>query len=202
MQGQNAPPIEKLRGEVERLVYSADETGYTVCRLNVPGEHELVTVVGSLPGIQPGERLDLEGRWFNHPKFGLQFQAARYSSHLPATANAIKRYLSSNLVKGIGPVIAGRLVDKFGEETLDVIENSHERLTEVAGIGPGRVRNIQKAWEEQREVREVMLFLQGHGVSSAYATRIYKAYGQDSIAIVKENPYGTSSRSRRLWLFA
>jgi len=182
-------PAEKLQGEVDRLVYSADETGYTICRLRVPGEHDLLTVVGSLPGIQPGEKLSLEGRWVNHPKFGLQFQASRYTSQVPATANAIKRYLSSNLVKGIGPVMAGRLVERFGDNTLEVIEQSPQRLSEVSGIGPGRVKSIQRAWEAQKEVREVMLFLQGHGVSSAYATRIYRAYGQDSMAIVKENPY-------------
>jgi exodeoxyribonuclease V alpha subunit len=182
-------PQEKLQGEVDRLVYNADETGYTICRLRVPGENDLATVVGSLPGIQPGERLMLEGRWVNHPKYGLQFQVSRYTSQVPATANAIKRYLSSNLVKGIGPVMAGRLVDRFGDDTLEVIENSPDRLTEVPGIGPRRVKSVQTAWEAQREVREVMLFLQGHGVSSAYATRIYRAYGQDSISVVKENPY-------------
>ena len=187
--GQSTYQVEKLKGEVERLVYSADETGFTICRLRAPGEHDLVTVVGSLPGIQPGERLSLEGRWLNHPNYGLQFQISRYTSQVPATANAIKRYLSSNLVKGIGPVMAGRLVDRFGDETLEVIEESPERLTEVPGIGPKRVEGIRSAWDEQREVREVMLFLQGHGVSSTYATRIYKTYGQESIAIVKVNPY-------------
>jgi exodeoxyribonuclease V alpha subunit len=189
-------PPEKLQGEVDRLVYSADETGYTICRLRVPGEHDLLTVVGSLPGVQPGEKLSLEGRWVNHPKFGLQFQASRYTSQVPATANAIKRYLSSNLVKGIGPVMAGRLVERFGDSTLEVIEQSPQRLSEVSGIGPGRVKSIQQAWEAQKEVREVMLFLQGHGVSSAYATRIYRAYGQDSVAIVKENPYRLAQNIR------
>ena len=187
--GQNKHQFEKLQGEVERLVYSADETGFTICRLRVPGQHDLVTVVGSLPGIQPGEQLSLEGRWLNHPKYGLQFQITRYTSQVPATANAIKRYLSSNLVKGIGPVMAGRLVDMFGDETLQIIEESPERLSEVPGIGPKRVQGIQTAWDQQREVREVMLFLQGHGVSSAYATRIYKTYGQESVGIVKVNPY-------------
>lgn len=188
-QPETKSSLERLQGEVERLVYSGDETGYTVCRLRVPGQTELVTIVGNLPSIRPGEQLKLEGRWINHPKYGLQFQAFRYTSLLPATANAIRRYLSSNLVKGIGPVLGGRMVDLFAEDTLNVIENSPERLSEVPGIGPHRVKNIQKAWEAQREVREVMLFLQGKGVSSAYTTRIYKAYGQDSIKIVQENPY-------------
>ena len=126
--GQSTFQAEELQGEVERLVYSADETGFTICRLRVPGRHDLVTVVGSLPGIQPGEQLSLEGRWLNHPKYGLQFQVTRYISQVPATANGIKRYLSSNLVKGIGPVMAGRLVDMFGKETLEVIEESPKRL--------------------------------------------------------------------------
>ena len=105
-----ASVIETLRGEVERLVFAGDETGFTVCRLRVASQHDLVTAVGSMPGIQPGERLILEGRWLNHPNFGLQFRASRFTSRLPASANAIKRYLSSNLVKGIGPALSGRCV--------------------------------------------------------------------------------------------
>ena len=181
--------IERLRGEVERLVYSGDETGYTVCRLRVPGQHDLATVVGSLPGVQPGEQLNLEGRWLQNPRYGLQFQVSHYTSSLPATANAIRRYLGSNLVKGIGPVLAGRLVHRFEDETLNIIENSPDRLREVSGIGPARIEHIQEAWEAQREIREVMIFLQGHGVSSTYATRIYKTYGHEAIKIVGDNPY-------------
>jgi exodeoxyribonuclease V alpha subunit len=193
--------LEHLQGEVERLVYSGDETGYTVCRLLTPGREDLVTVVGNLPGVQPGERLELEGRWLHHSKYGLQFQVYRFTSLLPATANAIRRHLASSLVnairrhltsslvKGIGPVLAGRMVDRFGDKTLDIIESSPASLTEVPGIGPSRIKQIQKVWEAQREVREVMLFLQGNGVSSAYATRIYKAYGQEAITIVRNNPY-------------
>ena len=113
----------------------------------MPGQYDLATVVGSLPGIQPGEQLNLEGHWFQNPKYGLQFQVSHYTSSLPATANAIRRYLGSNLVKGIGPVLAGRLVDRFEDETLEVIENTPERLREVAGIGPNRVEHIQEAWE-------------------------------------------------------
>jgi exodeoxyribonuclease V alpha subunit len=180
---------ERLQGEVERLVYSGDETGYTVCRLRVRGRQDLVTVAGTLPCVQPGERLLLEGCWVQHPKYGLQFQATACTSLMPATANAIRVYLGSKLIRGIGPVMAGRLVERFGEDTLNVIETSPERLAEVAGIGPTRVKNIQNAWEAQRELREVMLFLQGHGVSPSYATRIYRAYRQDAIRVVTENPY-------------
>ena len=180
---------EHLRGEVERLVYSSDESGFTICRLVVPGKADLVTVVGTMPGIQPGERLHLRGRWINHPVHGYQFRVDSYSSQLPASANAVRRYLASSLVKGIGPVLAGRLVDCFGDETLRVIEEQPERLTEAPGVGPRRVESIKRAWEEQQEIRGVMLFLQGHGVSAAYATRIYKTYGQDAVGVVQENPY-------------
>ena len=181
--------LEQLRGEVERLVYSSEESGFTICRLVVPGKGELVTVVGNMPGIQPGERLHLRGRWINHPVHGYQFRADSYSSQLPASANAVRRYLASSLVKGIGPVLAGRLVDCFGDETLRVIDEQPERLSEAPGVGPRRVESIKRAWEEQQEIRSVMLFLQGHGVSAAYATRIYKTYGQDAVGVVQENPY-------------
>ena len=181
--------LEQLRGEVERLVYSSEESGFTICRLLVPGKNDLVTVAGNMPGIQPGERLHLRGRWINHPVHGYQFRADSYTSQLPASANAVRRYLASSLVKGIGPVLAGRLVDCFGDETLRVIDEQPERLAEAPGVGPRRVESIRRAWEEQQEIRGVMLFLQGHGVSAAYSTRIYKTYGQDAVKVVQDNPY-------------
>ena len=181
--------LEQLRGEVERLVYSSEESGFAICRLVVPGRRDLVTVAGTMPGIQPGERLHLQGRWINHPIHGYQFRADSYSSQLPASANAVRRYLASSLVKGIGPVLAGRLVDCFGDETLRVIDEHPERLAEAPGVGPRRVESIKRAWVEQQEIRGVMLFLQGHGVSAAYSTRIYKTYGQDAVKVVQENPY-------------
>ena len=181
--------LEQLRGEVERLVYSSEESGFTICRLVVPGKHDLVTVAGTMPGIQPGERLHLQGRWINHPVHGYQFRADSYSSQLPASANAVRRYLASSLVKGIGPVLAGRLVDCFGDETLRVIDEQPERLAEAPGVGPRRLESIKRAWVEQQEIRGVMLFLQGHGVSAAYSTRIYRTYGQEAVKVVQENPY-------------
>ena len=181
--------LEQLRGEVERLVYSSDESGFIICRLVVPGKADLVTVAGTMPGIRLGERLLLRGRWINHPVHGYQFRADSYSSQLPASANAVRRYLASSLVKGIGPVLAGRLVDCFGDETLRVIDEQPDRLAEAPGVGPRRVESIKRAWEEQQEIRGVMLFLQGHGVSAAYSTRIYKTYGQDAVNVVRENPY-------------
>ena len=181
--------LEQLRGDVERLVYSSEESGFTICRLVVPGRTDLVTVTGNMPGIQPGERLHLRGRWINHSVHGYQFRVDSYSSQLPASANAVRRYLASSLVKGIGPVLAGRLVDCFGDETLRVIDEQPERLVEAPGVGPRRAGNIKRAWEEQQEIRSVMLFLQSHGVSAAYSTRIYRTYGQYAVKVVPENPY-------------
>ena len=182
--------LEQLRGEVERLVYSSEESGFTICRLVVPGRADLVTVAGNMPGIQPGEQLHLRGRWINHPVHGYQFRAESYSSQLPASANAVSRYLASSLVKGIGPVLAGRLVDCFGDDTLRVIDEQPERLAEAPGVGPRRVESIRRAWEEQQEIRGVMLFLQGHGVSAAYSTRIYRTYGQDAVRVKRRTPTG------------
>ena len=182
-------PHGERPGTAKRRGNSSEESGFTICRLVVPGKADLVTVAGTMPGIQPGERLDLRGRWINHPVHGYQFRADSYSSQLPASANAVRRYLASSLVKGIGPVLAGRLVDCFGDETLRVIDEQPERLTEAPGVGPRRVESIKRAWEEQQEIRGVMLFLQGHGVSAAYSTRIYKTYGQDAVKVVQENPY-------------
>ena len=143
--------------------------------------------------------MHLRGRWINHPIHGYQFRADSYSSQLPASANAVRRYLASSLVKGIGPVLAGRLVDCFGDETLRVIDEQPERLAEAPGVGPRRVESIKRAWVEQQEIRGVMLFLQGHEVSVAYSTRIYKTCGQDAVKIVQENPYRLAQDVRGDW---
>jgi exodeoxyribonuclease V alpha subunit len=178
-----------LQGTVERITYVNEETQYVVARLDVPGRRNLATIVGNLPSLTPGETLRLQGTWTHHKKYGDQFQVERYESVAPATLTGIQRYLGSGLIKGIGPVFARRLVDAFGVETLRVIEEEPARLRTVEGIGPLRVQRITTAWEEQKDIREVMLFLQGHGVSSAYAVKIFKAYGQAAIATVKANPY-------------
>ena len=137
----------------------------------------------------PGEILELKGEWSSHPKFGEQFKITHYKTEVPASVYGIQKYLGSGLIKGIGPVMAKRIVKKFGETTLDVIEADADRLASVAGIGKKRIAMIKTAWEEQKEIREVMLFLQTHGVSSGYATKIFKQYGDESIAVVQENPY-------------
>jgi len=178
-----------LQGTVERITYVNEENQYAVARLDVPGRRDLTTIVGSLPSLTPGETLRLYGVWTHHKKYGEQFQVQRYESVAPATLTGIQKYLGSGLIKGIGPVFARRLVEAFGLDTLRVIEDDPDRLLTVQGIGPLRHQRITSAWAEQKEIRDVMLFLQGHGVSSAYAVKIFKAYGQAAIATVQENPY-------------
>jgi exodeoxyribonuclease V alpha subunit len=178
-----------LEGSVARITYVSEEAEYVVARLDVAGRPEPVTIVGTVPSLTPGETLRVHGRWSHHPKYGEQFRVERYESIIPATITGIQKYLGSGMIKGIGPVFAKRLVEAFGEETLTVIGETPQRLAEVEGIGPIRQQRIIVAWAEQREIREVMLFLQGHGVSPGYAVKIFKAYGQAAIATVQKNPY-------------
>ncbi len=193
-------PKDQISGSVERITYYNEDNGYTVLRLKpdsrgmlpfpyVSGRQALITVVGNLPELNPGEWVKLTGGWANHAKHGRQFKAEMCEQSHPATTEGIKRYLGSGLIRGIGPVMAERIVDKFGEQALDVIELEPGRLREVAGIGPKRIGGIVKAWEEQRAIKDVMLFLQSHGVSTNLAIKIYKKYGDDSLAVVQSTPY-------------
>jgi exodeoxyribonuclease V alpha subunit len=145
--------------------------------------------VGSLLGAQPGETLRLRGRWGAHPQYGRQFQVEDYTTVLPATVQGVRRYLGSGLIKGIGPRLAERIVGHFGVDALRVIEEEPGRLVEVPNLGPKRTRLITAAWEEQKAIKEVMVFLQGVGVSTSLAVRIYKAYGDASIGVVRAEPY-------------
>ncbi len=181
--------MDQLTGHIERVTFSSKETAFCVCKLKVKGDKKLVTIVGNMVNPLPGEMVDLKGQWISHKKFGDQFQVKHYQTMIPATAFGIERYLGSGLVKGIGPVMAKRIVKKFGTQSLEIIEKQIERLSEVEGIGKKRIDMIVTAWDEQKEVRSVMLFLQSHGVSTGYAAKIFKTYGQDAIGIVKENPY-------------
>ncbi|MGW1884403.1 SF1B family DNA helicase RecD2 [Streptomyces sp. NPDC001970] len=179
-----------VEGVLERITYANEENGYTVARVDTGrGGGELLTVVGSLLGAQPGESLRMEGRWGSHPQYGKQFSVENYTTVLPATVQGIRRYLGSGLIKGIGPRIAERIVDHFGADTLDIIEKEPEKLIEVPGLGPKRTKMIGAAWEEQKAIKEVMVFLQGVGVSTSIAVRIYKKYGDASISVVKNQPY-------------
>ncbi len=180
---------EALQGSLDHIVFANEGTGWTVARLRVSGRREPVTVVGHLAGAQPGEELRITGHWTVDPKYGEQFRAEGVIQLLPSTAAGIEKYLGSGLVRGLGPKMAARLVTRFGLETLDVVERAPERLQEVEGIGPVRAARIQAAWAEQKSVRDVMIFLQGHGISPAFAIRIYRRYGPLAVATVRENPF-------------
>ena len=183
-----------LEGVLERITYANDETGYTVARVDTGrGGGDLLTVVGALLGAQAGESLRLEGRWGSHPQYGKQFTVENYTTLLPATIQGIRRYLGSGLVKGIGPVFADRITQHFGLDTLQIIEDEPKRLIEVPGLGPKRTKKIADAWEEQKAIKEVMLFLQTVEVSTSIAVRIYKKYGDASISVVKNQPYRLAS---------
>ena len=182
-------PTTRLAGIVDRITFASEETGYTVVRLVVKGKKEPVTVVGNFPALHPGEVLILDGTWSFHPKYGEQFQAVAHETAAPATQEGIRNYLSSGFIHGIGPEMARRIVDKFGADTLFVIENHPEKLTRVEGIGPKRVEMIGRAWAEQSKIRSLMIFLQSHGVSAAFAVRVYKAYGDEALETITQNPY-------------
>jgi len=181
--------LTELQGQIERVTFTSEETGYTVAKVKVYGRRELVTVIGAIVNPTPGEVIRMKGEWGNHPKYGEQFKIVFCQCTTPATVYGIEKYLGSGLIKGIGPVMAKRIVKRYKEKTLDVIENAIETLAAVEGIGTKRIGMIKRAWEEQKEIRSVMLFLQSHGVSSGYAAKIFKQYGNDAIEIVKENPY-------------
>ncbi len=181
--------LTELQGQIERVTFTNEENGYTIARLKVYGRQDLVTIVGHLLAPLPGEVIKIQGEWANHPKHGEQFKIVTYTTMVPATVHGIEKYLGSGLIKGIGPVMAKRIVKRFGKDTLDIIEADVEKRAEVDGIGSVRIGMIKKAWADQKEIRQVMLFLQGHGVSSGYATKIFKQYGNESIKVVQENPY-------------
>ncbi len=181
--------LQEIKGQIERVIFISEEDGFTIAKVKVFGQKDLITVVGYFMSLNPGEVLYMKGKWEKHPKYGSQFRVINYRTAIPATAYGIEKYLSSGLIKGIGPIMAKKIVKIFGEDTLDVIETDIEKLKKVDGIGDKRISMIKRAWQDQKEIREVMLFLQEHGISPSYATRIYKRYRDESIKIVKENPY-------------
>lgn len=179
----------KLRCVVEHITYQNQENGWSVMKVKVKGYDNLVTLTGSLLDVPVGSVLLVDGDWRVDPKYGQQFVAQSWTEVMPATIYGIEKYLGSGLIKGIGPVYAKAIVSKFGLETIDVIENDIERLLEVPRLGKKRMEKIRESWETQKDIKEVMLFLQGHGVSTAFAAKIYRKYEKESIAKVKENPY-------------
>jgi exodeoxyribonuclease V alpha subunit len=185
----SAPVPVTLEAVLERITYANEENGYTVARVATSRSSDLLTVVGPLLGAQPGESLRLRGRWRSHPQYGRQFEVHSYVTVLPATIQGIRRYLGSGLIKGIGPRLAERIVDHFGTDTLRVIEEEPRRLLEVPGLGAKRTAMIGTAWEEQKAIKEVMVFLQSVGVSTSVAVRIYKTYRDQAIEVVRQEPY-------------
>ena len=181
--------LVSLEAVLERVTYVNEETGYTIARVAIAKSTDLLTVIGLLLGAQPGESLRLQGRWTSHPQYGRQFQVQSFTTILPATLQGIRRYLGSGLIKGIGPKMAERIVAHFDMDALHVIEEESERLIEVPGLGPKRTARIIAAWEEQKVIKEVMVFLQGVGVSTSLAVRIFKVYRDASISVVKNEPY-------------
>jgi exodeoxyribonuclease V alpha subunit len=186
--------VSVLEAVLERITYANEDTGYTIARVATERTGpDLMTVVGPLLGAQVGESLRLTGQWGSHPKFGKQFQVHSYTTVLPATVQGIRRYLGSGMIKGIGPVMAERMVAHFGTDILTVIEEQPDRLIEVPGVGPKRTQKIAVAWQEQKAIKEVMVFLSGVGVSTSLAVRIYKKYADASISVVRNEPYRLAS---------
>lgn len=188
-----------LRGVIERITFHSEEDGYTVAKLalersshHLPHWQKEATVVGAMVGVNVGEAVELTGHWAHHSQYGKQFTVVKMRSVLPASAAGMEKYLGSGLIKGVGPVTAKRVVAHFGPETLDIIDNHPQRLSEVSGVGRKRISMIKAAWLEQKAIKEVMIFLQGHGVSANLAAKIYKRYGDSAIDTVQHNPFRLS----------
>ncbi|MBF0546186.1 MAG: ATP-dependent RecD-like DNA helicase [Candidatus Riflebacteria bacterium] len=181
--------LEWITATVDRVTFHNSENGYSVIKVTSRGHSRGLTVIGKFGAIHPGEEIRVCGNWVQHPQFGLQFHSEKYSTIKPASIKGIEKYLGSGLIKGVGPVTAKRLVAKFGIQTLEIIEKNPEKLEECEGIGSFRAEKIIKGWVEQKSVQDVMVFLQGHGISTAYAVKIFKSFGSDAITKVGANPY-------------
>ena len=184
-----ASPADGLSGLVERVTFHNEDTGFAVLKVKVKGRRGLVPVVGVVAAVSPGEWITAEGRWERNREHGMQLRATSIRSQAPSSLEGIEKYLGSGLIRGIGPVYAKKMVAKFGEKVFDIIESSSARLQEVEGIGSGRRQQIKAAWAEQKVVREIMVFLHSHGISTSRALRVYKLYGDEAIARVRANPY-------------
>jgi exodeoxyribonuclease V alpha subunit len=182
-------PTITVEGSLERITYANEEAAWSVVRVAVPGRKEPITAVGNLLGAQPGESLRLTGWWVQDRKYGEQFRVVSFATVKPATLVGIEKYLGSGLVKGVGPAMARRLVQHFGLETLDIIDSKPERLAEVKGFGEKRRKLLRETWAEQRDIRQVMVFLQSHEVPASFAVKVYKQYGARAVDVVRDNPY-------------
>jgi len=180
---------ESLSGLIERVTFFNEDTGFAVLKVKVKGHRDLVAVTGSLPSVNAGEWVNAQGHWSQDRQFGRQFRAELLSSTAPTTREGIEKYLGSGMVKGIGPVYGKKMVEKFGDQIFDIIENYSARLEEVEGIGATRRARIKAAWAEQKVIRDIMVFLHSNGVGTSRAVRIYKTYGDAAIETVRANPY-------------
>jgi exodeoxyribonuclease V alpha subunit len=188
--------LDTITGHIERITFHNQENGWTVARLQERSKTELTTIVGTLSSVQIGESLRCQGFWKNDPQFGFQFIVKDYEVTQPATLQGIQKYLSSGMIRGIGEHFAGQIVSRYGEQTLDVIDQTPDLLMDIEGIGPKRLARIKDGWNEQKAVREVMTFLMGHGISPTYAQKVFKTYGNDSIRTIRDNPY---QLARDIW---
>ena len=184
--------METLSGQVENISYQNEENGYTVARIKITGIAESQCIVGSMPALQSGEGIEAKGKWLVHPQYGRQFQVEKYQVKAPSDLKGIQKYLESGLIKGIGPVYAKKIIEVFGLETLEMIDQRPELLANVPGIGKKRIEQIRHCWQDQKSIRKVMIFLHGHGISPGFAQKIFKKYGQQSIDKLQENPYRLS----------
>ncbi len=189
----NSKTLITLEGSIERISFHNEENHFTIARMKIKGERDTIPVIGHLFSVTPGEVLKISGYFEQHPKYGRQVRIESYESIIPATVPGIEKYLGSGLVKGIGPEMAKRIVKKFGLTTLDIIEKDIRQLSKVEGVGPKRIAQIKEAWKEQKEIRRIMIFLQGYGVSTGLATKIFKTYGQQAVSRIQENPYGLAA---------
>jgi exodeoxyribonuclease V alpha subunit len=192
--------MEKISGSIERVTYYNPDNGYSVLKIkpDMPVKSEnksrgVVTVVGNLPELQPGEFIHASGKWIEHSKHGNQFQVESLEQAIPITLRGIRKFLGSGLIKGVGDKTAEKIVDHFGEDTLDIIENHPERLLEVDNLGKKRAKEITKSWGDQKTIKEIMIYLHGFGITTNMSLKIYKEYGDDSISILKSNPYTLSN---------
>jgi exodeoxyribonuclease V alpha subunit len=182
-------PSEVLVGNVERVTFHSEESGFCVLRVKARGHRDLVTTIGHAAMISAGEWITATGEWTNDRNHGLQFKARFLKTSEPSSVEGIEKYLGSGMIRGIGPAYAKRLVQMFGKDVFDVIEANPERLREVTGIGPLRAAKITSAWADQKVIREIMVFLHSHTVGTARAVRIFKTYGADAVQIMSDNPY-------------
>ena len=189
MASENSAPVDGLSGLVERITFHNEDTGFAVLKVKVKGRRDLVPVVGVVAAVSPGEWITAEGRWERSRDHGMQLRATDIRCHAPTSLEGIEKYLGSGLIRGIGPVYAKKMVAKFGEKIFEIIENSSARLEDVEGIGSGRRQQIKAAWAEQRVVRDIMVFLHSHGISTSRALRVFKLYGEEAIVRVRANPY-------------